>query len=172
MKILILGGGPGGLYGGALIKKSHPDWDLTILERNPHDATYGWGVVFSDRTLASFREADYPSYRAITNRFVLWDTIEVRYGGETIRVGGNVFAGISRKVLLMLLQDRCRAFGVKLEFLTEVNDLSLVRDYDLVIAADGVNSIVRRSFADHFKPAIAYGQSKFAWLGTRKVFDA
>jgi anthraniloyl-CoA monooxygenase len=172
VKILILGGGPGGLYSGALIKKTHPDWDVTILERNPHDATYGWGVVFSDRTLASFREADYPSYRDITNRFVLWDTIEVRYGSETIRVGGNVFAGISRKVLLMLLQARCRAFGVKLEFLTEVNDLSLVRNYDLVIAADGVNSIVRRSFADHFKPAIVHGKSKFAWLGTRKVFDA
>ncbi len=172
MKILILGGGPGGLYSGALIKKIRPNWDITLLERNPHDATYGWGVVFSDRTLVSFRDADYPSYRAITDRFVLWDTIEVRYGGETIRVGGNVFAGISRRVLLMLLQGRCREFGVKLKFLTEVNELSLVRDYDLLIAAEGVNSIVRRSFADHFGPRVVYGNSKFAWFGTRKVFDA
>lgn len=172
MKILILGGGPGGLYSGSLIKKTHPDWDITLIERNPHDATYGWGVVFSDRTLSSFREADYPSYRDITNRFVVWDTIEVRYRGETIRCGGNIFAGISRKVLLMLLQERCREFRVKLKFLTEVRDVADLKGYDLVIAADGVNSIVRRTWADEFKPSIVMGNSRFAWLGTHKVFDA
>ncbi|HTW89265.1 MAG TPA: FAD-dependent monooxygenase [Candidatus Binataceae bacterium] len=172
MKVLILGGGPGGLYSGSLIKKTHPDWDITLIERNPHDATYGWGVVFSDRTLSSFREADYPSYRDITNRFVVWDTIEVRYRGETIRCGGNIFAGISRKVLLMLLQERCRAFGVKLKFLTEIRDVADLKGYDLVIAADGVNSIVRRTWADEFKPSIVMGNSRFAWLGTHKVFDA
>jgi anthraniloyl-CoA monooxygenase len=85
MKILVLGGGPAGLYGAALIKKTHPSWEISVVERNPHDATYGWGVVFSDRTLNSFREADYPSYREITSRFVLWDTIEVRYRGQSIR---------------------------------------------------------------------------------------
>ncbi len=172
MKILILGGGPGGLYSGSLIKKTHPDWDITIVERNPHDATYGWGVVFSDRTLSSFREADYPSYRDITNKFVVWDTIEVRYRGETVRCGGNVFAGISRKVLLMVLQDRCRELGVKLKFLTEVRDVAELKGYDLIIAADGLNSIVRRTWADEFKPAIVMGNSRFTWLGTHKVFDA
>ncbi|MGH7906295.1 MAG: FAD-dependent monooxygenase, partial [Candidatus Binataceae bacterium] len=172
MKILILGGGPAGLYSGALIKKSHPGWDITVIERNPHDATYGWGVVFSDRTLGSFREADYTSFREITNRFVIWDTIDVRYAGESIRCGGNIFAGISRKILLMLLQDRCRDFGVKLEFLTEVRDLSNYKDYDFIIAADGINSIVRKTYADHFKPKLVYGKTKFIWLGTRKIFDA
>ncbi len=172
MKILALGGGPGGLYSASLIKKTHPDWDISVIERNPHDATYGWGVVFSDRTLSTFREADYPSYRDITNKFVVWDTIEVRYRGETIRCGGNVFAGISRKVLLMLLQERCRELGVKLKFLTEVRDVAELKGYDLVIAADGVNSIVRRTWADEFRPSITMGNSRFAWLGTRKVFDA
>ncbi len=172
MKALIIGGGPGGLYAALLLKKTHPVWDVTVVERNPPDATYGWGVVFSDRTLSSFREADYPSYREITNRFVIWDTIEVRYGGEAIRCGGNVFAGISRKVLLLLLQERCKHFGVRLKFLTEVRDLSECKGYDLIIAADGLNSIVRKAHAAHFKPALVLGKSKYTWLGTRKVFDA
>jgi anthraniloyl-CoA monooxygenase len=172
VKILVLGGGPGGLYSAALLRKNHPDWDITVIERNPHDATYGWGVVFSDRTLSSFREADYPSYRDITSQFVVWDTIEVRYRGQAIRCGGNVFAGISRKLLLMLLQNRCRELGVKLKFLTEVHEVSELDGYDLVIASDGVNSFVRRTYAEEFKPAVTYGQTRFAWLGTRKVFDA
>ena len=174
MKILILGGGPAGLYGAALIKKTHPGWDVSVIERNPHDATYGWGVVFSDRTLGSFREADYPSFREITSHFVIWDAIDVRYGGDSIRCSGNVFAGISRKILLMILQKRCRDVGVNLEFRRDLApaDLSMRRNYDLVIAADGVNSLVRRSFAEHFKPDLVYGKTRFAWLGTRKVFDA
>jgi anthraniloyl-CoA monooxygenase len=172
VKLLILGGGPGGLYSGALIKKIRPEWDVSVIERNAHDATYGWGVVFSDRTLSSFREADYQSYREITDRFVVWDTIEVRYRSQSIRCGGNVFAGISRKLLLMLLQRRCRELGVKLQFLTEVRNPTELANYDLVIAADGVNSIVRRTWASEFKPKIEQGNSRFVWLGTRKSFDA
>lgn len=175
MKILILGGGPGGLYSGALIKKAHPSWDVTVLERNPPDATYGWGVVFSDRTLTSFREADYRSYKDITDNFVIWDAVDIHYAGTSIRCGGNVFAGISRKVLLSILQKRCREVGVHMKFLVDVKDLADIPDpddYDLVIASDGINSLVRKTFAEAFEPTLLWRKSKYIWLGTRKVFDA
>src|SRR5215467_8493467 len=123
MKIVILGGGPAGLYCGLLIKKANPACEITILERNPADVTYGWGVVFSDRTLASFQRADYKTYEQITSRFVIWDAIDVFYRGETIRCGGHVIASIARKELLAILQQRCAELGVTLQFHAEVNDL-------------------------------------------------
>src|SRR5512134_2040918 len=116
MNVLILGGGPAGLYFGLLSKKANPAHDITIIERNPANATYGWGVVFSDRTLASFREADPKTYKEITGQFVLWETIDVHYRDEVIRIGGNVFAGMSRRVLLNILQERCRDLNVKMIF--------------------------------------------------------
>ncbi|HEX6799540.1 MAG TPA: FAD-dependent monooxygenase, partial [Ktedonobacterales bacterium] len=122
MKITILGGGPAGLYCALLLKKANPGHEITVVERNPPDATYGWGVVFSDRTLAAFQEADYKSYRAITSRFVSWDTIDVQYRGELVRCGGHVFAGLARKELLAILQRRCRELGVELRFLEDVTD--------------------------------------------------
>src|SRR2546425_4914436 len=100
MKIVILGGGPAGLYFALLTKKANPAHEITIFERNPADVTYGWGVVFSDRTLASFQRADFKTYEQITNRFVIWDAIDVRYRKETIRCGGHVISSISRKELL------------------------------------------------------------------------
>ena len=135
MKILILGGGPAGLYSGLLLKKANPSHDITVIERNPADATYGWGIVFSDRTLTSLREADYRSYKDITDHFVLWDAIDVLYRGTVIRSGGHVFAGMSRKVLLQVLQRRCSEVGVRMEFGCEVNDVSPLQNCDLLIAA-------------------------------------
>src|SRR5437667_1713191 len=131
MKIIILGAGPAGLYAGLLIKKANPAHDITIIERNPADVTYGWGVVFSDRTLASFQLADYKTYQQITNSFVIWDAIDVRYRGETLRCGGHVIAAISRKSLLEILQRRCAELGVNLRFNAEINDLSKLPKYDL-----------------------------------------
>src|SRR5258708_952737 len=172
MKIIILGGGPAGLYSGLLIKKAHPAHDITIIERNAANVTYGWGVVFSDRTLASFQRADYKSYEQITNQFVKWDAIDVCYRGEIIHCGGHVIAGIARMSLLNILQRRCREIGINLRFSEEIDDIGQLDGYDLLIAADGLNSVARKTFAGQFKPAIEYGKARYIWLGTNKVLDA
>ncbi|MFQ5614070.1 MAG: FAD-dependent monooxygenase, partial [Anaerolineae bacterium] len=172
MKIIILGGGPGGLYSGLLLKKANPAHDITVLERNPRNATYGWGVVFSDRTLAAFREADYKTYKEITDHFVVWDAIDIKYRDETIRCGGHSFAGLSRKKLLNILQARCEELGVGLTFEIEITDVTEYAGYDLVIGADGVNSLTRKTYEDVFQPDLEVGQAKFVWFGTDKVFDS
>ena len=172
MKVLILGGGPAGLYAGLLLKKADPTREILVIERNPPDATFGWGIVFSDRTLASLREADYKSYQDITDHFVIWDSIDVQYRRQTIRSGGHVFAGMGRKMLLQILQRRCREAGVEMKFHSEVADLSKLPKSDLLIAADGVNSIARTTYAEYFKPNVAMGKAKFVWLGATRAFDS
>ncbi len=172
MKIIILGAGPAGLYCGLLIKKANPAHEITILERNPADITYGWGVVFSDRTLASFQRADYKTYEQIRDQFVIWDTINVRYRGETIRCGGHVIASISRKHLLNILQRRCSELGIILRFGCEINNLADLPEYDLLIAADGLNSVVRKNYPAYFKPNLKLGKARYIWLGAQKVLDA
>lgn len=172
MRIAILGAGPAGLYCGLLLKKADPRREITIFERNPRGATYGWGVVFSDRTLSSFREADARTYQEITDRFVLWDAIDVHYGGELVRCGGHVFAGLARKQLLAILDRRCRELGVELQYEMEVAEPGTLRDYELLIAADGVNSLTRQRHAGVFRPRLVAGEAKYIWFGTDKVLDA
>ena len=172
MRITILGGGPAGLYCGLLLKKADPTHAVRVVERNAPDATYGWGVVFSDRTLAAFQEADYKSYRAITSRFVSWDAIDTWYRGELTRCGGHVFAGLARKTLLGLLQQRCRELGVALEFETEIASLDALGETDLLIAADGVNSLARQTYESVYKPSITLGKAKYIWFGADRVLDA
>jgi anthraniloyl-CoA monooxygenase len=172
VNVVVIGGGPGGLYSAILLKKRHPEWAVRVLERNPADATYGFGVVFSDRTMSAFHDADYPSYCAMGDCFASWDTIEVRYGGELTRCAGNVFAGVSRRALLDVLQQRCRELGVGLEFGVEVADLGALPPHDLLIGADGVNSLVRKTHERVFRPSLSYGRLKYIWLGTTKLFDA
>jgi anthraniloyl-CoA monooxygenase len=171
-KIVVLGGGPAGLYCGLLIKKADPSCDVTIIERNPADVTYGWGVVFSDRTLASFQRADYKSYQQIADDFVIWDAIDVRYRGETVRCGGHVIAAISRKRLLEILQARCAELGVEMRFSTDIQDVAELPECDLLVAADGINSLVRRTYEERFRPRIETGRAKYIWLGANKVLDA
>jgi anthraniloyl-CoA monooxygenase len=171
-KIVILGAGPAGLYCALLIKKADPAREIIVVERNPADVTYGWGVVFSDRTLASFERADYKTYKQITDQFVIWDSIDVRFRGETVRCGGHVIASISRKLLLNILQRRCAELGVKVNFGIDVHDLSELPEHDLLIAADGVNSLVRKTYEDQFKPRIEWGNARYIWWGAERVLDA
>ncbi|HEX8596927.1 MAG TPA: FAD-dependent monooxygenase, partial [Chloroflexia bacterium] len=171
--ITVLGAGPAGLYFAMLAKKSNPFCDITVIERNAADVTYGWGVVFSDRTLASFQRADYKTYERITENFVIWDAIDVRYQGETIRCRGHVIAAISRRLLLNILQERCAELGVNMVFGREVHDLAeLDGDYDLLVAADGIHSLARKHYEADFKPSIEVGRACYIWLGADKVLDA
>ena len=173
MRITTIGGGPGGLFASILLKKARPDFDVEVLERNGPDDTFGWGVVFSDETLEGIRAADPESFGEISRRFAHWTGIDVHFKGRTIRSGGHGFAGVSRLVLLQILQARAAEIGVSVRHRTEVADLEAARrDADLVIAADGVNSRVRTRYADHFRPSLSKGRSKYAWLGTRRRLPA
>lgn len=172
MRIVIVGGGPAGLYLALLLKKASQSRQVLVFERNPPDATYGWGVVFSDRTLAEFREADPPTYQAITGRFVLWDAIDVFVHGERLRCGGHVFAGIARTALLQILQRRCAELGVEMRFRAEVRQPEDLPPHDLLVGADGVHSAVRSWYADVFRPRITLGRARYIWLGTRRPFGA
>ena len=171
MKITSIGGGPGGLYAAILLKRAHPDAQITVYERNAPDDTFGFGVVFSAATLAGLEDADAPSYDTMTRAMARWDPVEVRYGGERVRAHGNRFAAISRHLLLRILQERARELGVDLRFATEIDDPESVRDADLVLGADGLNSRVRARYADAFGPRLSIEGSKFIWLGTTKRFD-
>ena len=170
MKVSVVGGGPAGLYFSLLLKKAQPDNDITVYERNLEGATYGWGVVFSDRTLTSFREADYKTYTQITDNFIIWDSIDISYQDQVLRAGGQVFSGISRKVLLGLLHARCEELGVVIEHEREVTPGELVAD--LVVAADGVHSTLREAHADRFRPRFSSGSSRYIWFGTERTFDS
>jgi anthraniloyl-CoA monooxygenase len=165
-KILVLGGGPGGLYSALLLKRSEPTREVTVLERNPKGATYGFGIVFSDATLRELQDADPETHADITANFAKWDAIDLRWKGELVRTHGHAFAGLSRKVMLEILQDRCVALGVDLAFNSNFTDFSSFSDYDLVIAADGSNSLVRREHAEIFRPSYEETSRKYVWLGT------
>ena len=175
MNIVCIGGGPAGLYFSLLMKKQNPAHRITVIERNrPYD-TFGWGVVFSDQTLGNLANADEPTARAILQAFNHWDDIEIHFKGETVRSGGHGFCGIGRKRLLNILQQRCEELGVQLVFECDVeNDQQLAASYqaDLVIASDGLNSRVRKHYADTFRPQIEQRHCRFVWLGTRKKFEA
>ena len=172
MRIACLGGGPAGLYFALLMKRSFPEVSIRVVERNRADDTFGWGVVFSDETLGNFERADAPSYHRIQESFRTWRDIETHYGGTCVRSTGHGFAALSRQVLLEILQERCREVGVELCFEHEVTSVEAWRDWDLVVGADGVSSIVRSELADRFRPSLDWRLCKFCWLGTDKDLDA
>ncbi len=172
MKITCVGGGPAGLYFSILMKKAHPLHDVSVLERNRPDDTFGWGVVFSDQTLGNLRSYDRQTHDEISHNFAHWDNIDVHVRGHTITSGGHGFSGIARKKLLNILQARAQELGVALVFDCEVSDLEPYKNADLIIAADGSNSRIRSTYAHYFKPEIETRRCKYVWLGTHKVFDA
>jgi len=172
MKIRCIGGGPAGLYFSLLVKKAHPHWDVRLFERNPANVTWGFGVVFSDETMDGFRDADEPSYRAITDAFVHWDDIHIFFGGERFVSTGHGFAGMQRLRLLQIVEARARELGVEIRHDADVTSLDAYRDADLIVAADGINSFVRRQYADAFGADVVMRPNKFVWLGSTKRFDA
>ncbi len=175
MRTAILGGGPGGLYTALLLKQRDPRAEVTIIERNRPDDTFGWGVVLSDQTVENLCAADKVSGKLIRRGLHRWDDIAVHFRDQVIRSGGHGFAGVGRKALLSLLQARCRALGVQLTFERENADaVSIARELnaDLVVAADGLNSRTRDQFAASFKPNVDLRQCRYVWLGTPKRFEA
>src|SRR6185312_8879176 len=172
MRTAIVGGGPGGLYLSILLKKLDPRHDVTVYERNAPDDTFGFGVVFSDETLAAFEAADRETYDDITRRFARWAEIDVHYRGEVVTSGGHGFSALARVDLLGVLQRRAAALDVDLRFRTEVDGAGLAEDFDLVVAADGVNSTLRLRHADAFGPSLDRRKAKYVWFGTDLVFDA
>ena len=172
MKIACLGGGPAGLYFAISMKLRNASHDITVIERNRADDTFGWGVVLSDETLVNLKNNDPVSAEAIQGCFAYWDDIALVHRGERLVSSGHGFCGIGRRQLLGLLQERAISLDIKLEFETEIDDIeALCEQHDLVVAADGVNSRVRAHFGTHFRPEIDRRACKFVWLGTHQKFN-
>ncbi len=172
VKVSVVGAGPGGLYFALLAKKAWPRWEVTVYERNRPDDSFGFGVVFSDQTLDTFKAYDAVTYERIRRRFAYWGDVDVVYKGEVMRSGGNGFCGCSRAALLDILQDRARELGVRMRFQREVEDLSEFPDSDLIVVADGINSKIRSKNERHFQPSVDLRPNKFTWLGSTRPLDA
>jgi anthraniloyl-CoA monooxygenase len=171
MKINIIGGGPAGMYFAILMKKADLAHEITVYERNGPDDTFGWGVVFSGKTLRNLRAADEESHAEITRAFAAWDNVDVVHRQEKISIHGNSFSGIARLQLLNILQQRCEQLGVQLLFRTEVSDLDALKtNCELLVAADGVNSTARKQYAKHFLPNLDVRPNRYIWYGTNRLF--
>ena len=178
MRIAIVGGGPGGLYLAALMKGLYSGHEVTVWERNAPDDTFGFGVVFSDETLGGIEGADPVVHDEMERRFARWTDIDIALADRSgarhaFTVGGQGFAAMSRKDLLGILQRRVADLGVTVHYRTEAPDPDDLRaSYDLVVAADGLNSTIRTKYADAFRPALERRSSKYIWFGTDLVFEA
>ncbi len=173
LKILCLGGGPASLYFSILMKKANPAHDITVIERGDRDSTWGFGVVFSDETLKGFMEADAATYKRIVEQFAYWGGIDTTIHGQTINSQGHGFCGMSRLKLLNIFHDRCEELGVTLRFNTDITDVDQLEadKYDLVVAGDGITSIIRERFKDEFGTTMDWRRNKFCWLATSKPLD-
>ena len=172
MRIAILGAGPAGLYLGYLIKRRAPDADVTIIEQNPAGATFGFGVVFSDRALEFLREDDEETFAAIVPQTESWRDMTLNLRGERIVIDGIGFAAVGRLKLLQLLQARAASVRATAVYGCTVKSLDELADFDLIVGADGVNSLVRRTHEDAFGASVRYLSNRFAWFGTAKPFDS
>ncbi|MFC3574763.1 bifunctional salicylyl-CoA 5-hydroxylase/oxidoreductase [Streptomyces yaanensis] len=173
LRVAVIGGGPGGLYAAALLKRLDPAREVTVWERNAPDDTFGFGVVLSDETLGGIEHADPVVYEALKAEFVRWDDIDIVHRGERHTSGGHGFAALGRRRLLEILHERCRSLGVELRFRTEAPyPARLSETYDLVIAADGVHSATREAYAEAFRPTVEEHRCRYIWLAADFAFDA
>jgi len=173
MKILCLGGGPASLYFSILMKKQNRMHDITVIERGGRGSTWGFGVVFSDDTMRNFMAADAKTYRRIVESFVYWDGIDTTFQDKTIRSIGHGFCGMSRLKLLNIFHDRCEELGVQLQFNTDIADIAQldIDNFDLVVAGDGITSILREQYKDKFGTKMDWRKNRFCWLATTKPLD-
>jgi 2-polyprenyl-6-methoxyphenol hydroxylase-like FAD-dependent oxidoreductase len=171
LRIAVIGGGPGGLYFAYLWKKRHPKAQIDLFEQNPAGATWGFGVVFSEQALEFLRADDPDTVDAIAPRMESWKNITLNLRGESVEIDGVGFSSIGRLELLTILQARVRAVGVEPRYDTIVQSVDELKGYDLIVAADGLNSLVRRSFEGDFGTSLSYSANKFAWYGTSKRFE-
>ena len=172
MKIACIGGGPGGLYFAISIKLQNPNTEVVVIERNRPADTFGWGVVLSDETLNNLENNDPISAKKIRANFAYWDDIALHHKGMKLKSTGHGFCGVGRKTLLTILQERAIELEVKLQFEVEVGSASeYMKQYDIVVASDGLNSKTRNEFSEFFKPDTDLRACQFVWLGTNQKFD-
>ncbi len=171
MRIAVIGGGPGGLYFSYLWKKRHPDAHIDLFEQNAAGATWGFGVVFSEQALEFLRADDPDTVDAITPRMESWKNITLNLREESVEIDGVGFSSIGRLELLGILQARAASVGVTPRYDTQVASVDQLAGYDLIVAADGLNSLVRRTFEGDFGTSLSYSANKFAWYGTTKRFE-
>lgn len=174
MKIRIIGGGPAGLYFAALMKREDPSHDIVVYERGPRDATWGFGVVFSDRALEFLRADDEDMYALLTPLMETWPNLTIVHDETRIPIAGNGFASIGRLELLSRLHAHAESLGVRIEFDSDVSSLADARlaGTDLVVAANGAFSWVRSENEDKFGTETDLRSNRFIWYGTSKVFDS
>jgi 2-polyprenyl-6-methoxyphenol hydroxylase-like FAD-dependent oxidoreductase len=171
VRIAVIGGGPGGLYFSYLWKKRHPEARIDLFEQNPAGATWGFGVVFSEQALEFLRTDDPDTVEAIAPQMQSWNNITLNLRGESVEIDGVGFSSIGRLELLTILQARASSVGVALRYDTLITTMDQLAGYDLIVAADGLNSLVRRSFEGDFGTSLSYSANKFAWYGTTKRFE-
>ena len=171
MRIAVIGGGPGGLYFAYRWKRLHPEAEIDLFEQNAAGATWGFGVVFSEQALEFLRADDPDTVDAIAPRMESWKNITLHLRGDSVEIDGVGFSSIGRLELLTILQARVRAVGVEPQYETLLPSVDRLTGYDLIVAADGLNSLVRRSFEGDFGTSLSYSANKFAWYGTTKRFE-
>lgn len=171
MRIVIIGGGPAGLYFALLMKKLDPRHQITIFERDGPNDTFGWGIVFSDQTFAYLAASDNESFARIQASCQVWDNVDVVHRGQKVSVRGNYFSGIGRLAFLNVLQQRAAELGVDIRFHSGITNPEEAGEYDLLVGADGANSVTRKTYAESFQPTVELRKNKYIWLGTHRLFN-